>query len=156
MLFLQKLLLGIVIVVGRWSSEHSGQVNTSADSNHSTGLAPSSRNELDRREAHRLYGIALLDEHANRLENAVRALERAGQRQPEAPEVRKALIPLYLALDRADDALAACQKVLDLDAADYETWCLYARQLKAQGQAEEALHALERAFRCPELSKDAE
>src|SRR5262249_45032036 len=43
------------------------------------------------------------------------------------------------------------RKVLALDPGDYETWCVYARQLKTQGQLKEARQALSRGVRCAGL-----
>jgi tetratricopeptide (TPR) repeat protein len=81
-------------------------------------------------------------------------LEKAGKLEPTCAAPFKTLVPLYLAFDRTDDALAACRKAIQIDNSDYETWCMYSRELKAQGQSAEALTALRRAFGCPVLGKD--
>src|SRR5439155_2408017 len=81
-------------------------------------LRPQTRQELARREARKLYGLGLLRQHEDRLVEATRTFEEALQLDPEAISVHKALIPLYVALGRMDDVLAACQKALDLDPGD--------------------------------------
>src|SRR5262249_26852379 len=75
---------------------------------------------------------------------------------PQAASIYKALVPLYVALGRTDDALAACQKTFDLDPGDYETWTLYARQLRNLGRSKEARTAFVRALACPGLADDIE
>jgi len=113
---------------------------------------PPTRQEIERRASLKHYVLGLLCEREDRLLEAVRAFEKAGQLDPEAAPVFKALIPLYLAMDRAADALAATRKVLDLDPGDFETWFIYARQLRGQGKQKEARTALARGLDCPALS----
>jgi tetratricopeptide (TPR) repeat protein len=114
---------------------------------------PETREELNRREALALYGLAIFHERDNRLLAAVRAYEEVTRLDPEAAPAFKALVTLYLGLDRLDDALAACKKALDLDPGDYETWLLYARQLRVQDRSREAAAALGRALTCPKLKE---
>ncbi len=114
---------------------------------------PESRRDLDRREAVRLYSLALVCQHEDRLLEAVRHLERAARLDPDSAAVHKALVPLYLALERTADALAECRKVLKADPGDYETWFLYGRQLKADGRLKEARAAYARGVRCPGLKE---
>lgn len=121
-----------------------------------TPARPETREQLNRREAVTLYGLGALHEHNNRLLEAVRAYEGAARLDPEAAAPLKALVPLYLALDRLDDALAACRKALDLDPGAYETWHLYARQLRVHGRPKEAAAALDRALACPGLKERPE
>jgi tetratricopeptide (TPR) repeat protein len=129
------------------------------DAQENDGLRPfvplraQTREELAQREARKLYGLALIREHEDRLVEATRTLEEALQLDPEAPPLHKALIPLYVALSRVDDALSACQKTLDLDPGDYETWLLYARQLRNVGRVKEARTALVRGLACPGLAE---
>jgi tetratricopeptide (TPR) repeat protein len=111
------------------------------------------RAELDRREALKLYGLAALHEHNSRLVEAVRTLEAALRLDPEAPAIHKALIPLYLGLDRTDDALASCRRALDLDPDDFETGYLYARQLRALDRPTEALAVLRKTAATPGLKE---
>jgi tetratricopeptide (TPR) repeat protein len=112
---------------------------------------PPTRQELNRREALKRYAFGLLCEHDDRLLEAVRAFEKAARLDPEAAGVFKALIPLYLAMDRAADARVATRKVLDLDPGDYETWFIYGRQLRGDGKLKEARAALARGLACPAL-----
>jgi tetratricopeptide (TPR) repeat protein len=116
-------------------------------------LRPSTRGDLARREALELYAIGLLQQHDDRLLEATRTFEEALHLDPEAAPLYKALIPLYVALFRSDEALAACQKALDLDPGDYETWSSYARQLKHLARLKEARNALARALACSGLAE---
>ncbi len=119
-------------------------------------LRPQTREELARREARMLYGLGLLRQHEDRLVEATRTFEDALHLDPDALAIHKALIPLYVALGRSEDALSACQKTLDLDPGDYETWSLYARQLRNLARPKEARPALVRALACPGLADHVE
>ena len=112
---------------------------------------PPTRQEVDRRESLKAFALGLLCEREDRLLEATQAFEKAARLDPEAAPVFKALIPLYLALERPGDALDATRKVLDLDPDDFETWFIYARQLRAQGQLKESRAALARGLACPGL-----
>src|SRR5438105_727254 len=81
-------------------------------------VKPTSRAELDHLEALRLYAQAVIHERNNRLIEAARTYEEALRLDPEAAPVHKALVHLYLALDRADDALACCRRALEIDPGD--------------------------------------
>jgi tetratricopeptide (TPR) repeat protein len=119
-------------------------------------LKAQTRQELDRREACKLYGLALLHQRHDRILEAVRTLEQALQLDAEAAPIFKALVPLYLALSRADDALTACRKALDQDPGDHTTWYAYSRLLKEQSRPKEAATALARAVACPSLKEQPE
>jgi tetratricopeptide (TPR) repeat protein len=119
-------------------------------------LHPPTQQELDHREALRLYGQALLQERENRLIDAIDALEKAARLDPESAVVRRTLVPLYLAVDRTDDALKITKQALDLDPGDYQTWYLYARQLKVQNRTRDAIVALRRAAACPGVKEHPE
>jgi tetratricopeptide (TPR) repeat protein len=121
-----------------------------------TPVRPETREELNRCEALKQYGLGAFYERDNRLLAAVRAYEEAARLDPEAAPPYKALVPLYLGLDRLDDALAACKKVVDLDPGDYETWHLYARQLRIHDRPKEAAAAFDRALACPGLKERPE
>jgi tetratricopeptide (TPR) repeat protein len=116
-------------------------------------LQPPTREELARREALKLYAIGLVQQHEDRLIEATHTFEEALHLEPEATPLYKVLIPLYVALGRSDDALAACRKTLDLDPGDYETWASYARQLKNRARLKEARTALARALACHGLAE---
>src|SRR5579885_2319188 len=109
---------------------------------------PAARADLDHREAVKLYGVAVIREREQRLVEAVRTLEQAARLDPESARVWRALVPLYLALDRGEDALAACKKALDLEPGDFETWYRYARQLRLRDRPQDAVAALKRAAAC--------
>src|SRR5262249_35047892 len=66
------------------------------------------RQELDHREALKLYGLAAFHEKNHRLLEAVKTYEEAHRLDPDAAAPLRALVPLCLALDRPDDALACC------------------------------------------------
>jgi tetratricopeptide (TPR) repeat protein len=112
-------------------------------------LRPESRRDLDRREARKLYAQALLCQREDRLIEALTFYEKARQLDPKAPAIHQALVPLYLALGRVDDSLASCKRTLELDPGDHETWFVYGRQLKDQGQTQESIAALQRGVACP-------
>jgi tetratricopeptide (TPR) repeat protein len=113
---------------------------------------PPTRQEVDRRDSLKRYALGLLCEREDRLLEAITAFEKSTRLDPEAAAAFKALIPLYLAVDRGSDALAATRKVLDLDPGDYEVWFIYARQLRGQAQLPEAREALARGLACPGLA----
>lgn len=113
-------------------------------------LRPLTRADLDRREAKKMYAMGLLRQRQDRLLDALRYLEDARQLDPDIAPLHKALIPLYLALGRHEDALVACRKALEGEPSDYDTWYLYARQLREQGRPKEALEALGKGIACPE------
>jgi tetratricopeptide (TPR) repeat protein len=115
-----------------------------------------SQHELDQLEALKLYGIGVLCERNQRLQDAEEAFEGALKLDPNAPAPRKALIALYLVFERDADALAACRKTLELDPTDYETWYLYSRSLKIVGQMPEAETSLVRALACPTIKENGE
>jgi len=101
------------------------------------------RLELDHAEALKLYGRAVLLERDHRLIEAVRTYEQALRLDPQSAPLQRALVPLYLAVDRVDDALQACQRTRELDPEDYETGLLQARHLRSYNRRPEALAVLE-------------
>jgi tetratricopeptide (TPR) repeat protein len=117
----------------------------------SAPLKPLTEQQRKEREALKLYALGLECEHEDRLLEAQKAFEEAARLNPKAAPVFKALVPVYLALDRGADALAAARKVLDLDPSDHETWYLYARQLRAAGRTRDAIAALRKGVACEGL-----
>jgi tetratricopeptide (TPR) repeat protein len=95
----------------------------------------------------------LLAARNNRLLEATRYVEEACKLEPTAPPVGRLLVKLYLALGRSEEALALSKKTLELDPNDFETWYSYARQLREQGKAKEALEAMTKAVACPSLKE---
>jgi tetratricopeptide (TPR) repeat protein len=114
-------------------------------------IKPVTRQELDHLEAVKLYGRGMALEHQNRLLEATRTFEEARRLDPDSAAVHRALVPLYFALDRLDDALASCQRVLELDPNDFETGYRYARHLRVLGRHKEAMAVLTRIAQCPRL-----
>jgi tetratricopeptide (TPR) repeat protein len=112
---------------------------------------PATRQELDRLEALTLYGLGVMQEHANCLVEAAQTFEQAARLDPEGAASFRALVPIYLALDRSDDALGAARRVLELDPDDFETGYQHARQLRSMGRLKEALAVLRRTAACPGL-----
>jgi tetratricopeptide (TPR) repeat protein len=109
---------------------------------------PPTRQEMAQREACKLYGLGQMRLREDRLIEAIRLFEEALTLDPEASSLHKGLVPLYLALSRPNDALKACRRALELDPGDYNTWAVYARQLRNRGQLNEARAALVRAVAC--------
>src|SRR5262249_5050613 len=70
--------------------------------------------------------------------------------------LHRALVPLYLALERTDEALAACKKALELNPDDYRTGFLYARQLRGLNRNEEAREVLAALARSKALKARAD
>jgi tetratricopeptide (TPR) repeat protein len=119
-------------------------------------LKPATRQELDHLEAVKLYGRGVLLEHENRLIEALRTFEEARRLDPDSAAIHRTLITLYFALDRLDDALASCRRVLELDADDFETGYRYARQLRVLGKHKEAIAVLTQTAACPRLKERLE
>jgi tetratricopeptide (TPR) repeat protein len=108
-------------------------------------IKATSQKDLDHLEALTLYGQGLLHEKNHRLLEAVKAYEQAVRLDPDAVALHREIIPLYLALDRSDDALTEFRRVIELDPGDVEAEYLYARQLRAQNKTKESLAALKKA-----------
>jgi tetratricopeptide (TPR) repeat protein len=119
-------------------------------------VKPATRQELDRLEALKLYALGAIQEHQSRLIEATHTYEQARRLDPESPAILRTLISLYFALDRTDDALAACRRVLELDPDDYDTGFRYARQLRGRGDTKEALTVLTRAAASPRSKEQLE
>jgi tetratricopeptide (TPR) repeat protein len=119
-------------------------------------IKPVTRQELDHLEAVKLYGRGVALEHKNRLLEATRTFEEARRLDPDSAAIPRTLIPLYFALDRIDDALASCRRVLELDPGDYETGYRYARQLRVLGRHKEAMEVLMHTAGCPKLKEHLE
>lgn len=117
---------------------------------------PVTRQELDHLEAVKLYGRGVTLEHQNRLLEATRTFEEARRLDPNSAAIARTLVPLYLALDRLDDALSCCRRVLELDPDDYETSYRYARQLRVLGRHKEASDVLLHTAKCPGLKDHLE
>ncbi len=119
-------------------------------------VKPAARQELDHVEAVKLYGRGVALEHQNRLIEATRTFEQARRLDPDSAAIHRTLIPLYFALERVDDALASCRRVLELDPGDFETGYRYARQLRVLGRHKEAIDVLMKTAKCPGLKDHLE
>ena len=117
------------------------------------GPLPKLTSDSKREEAIKLYGSGLLYEKENRLLDALRSFEKAMELDPAALSPRKSLIPIYMSLDRIEDALVQCRYVLERDDSSLETFALYAKQLAALGKIEEVTEILEKLMKNP-ASKD--
>jgi tetratricopeptide (TPR) repeat protein len=119
-------------------------------------LRPATRQELDRLEALKLHGLAALHEQAGRLVEAVRAYEAARRLDPDAAANHRALVPLYLALDRSADALEACRRTLELDPDDHPIAYQWARHLRQLDRPKDAAAVLTRLVARPSVKEAPE
>src|SRR5437764_1785563 len=110
-----RLFLGSLGALVAWTAGGRAQESPGDKPGPLPSIKPFTRDDLDHRESLKLYTMGLLQEQDNRLLEAVRTFEQARHLDPEAIPLYKKLIPLYLALERTDDALTACRRALDLD-----------------------------------------
>ncbi len=104
------------------------------------------------REALAQYGLGVLQRRQDRLAAAARSLEQAVRLDPEAVPPRLALVPLYNALGRPNDAAAAAAAVLLLDPSQADTWRALAGLLHEMKRTPEAVSVLSRCVATPELA----
>jgi tetratricopeptide (TPR) repeat protein len=104
------------------------------------------------REALTLYGTALFHQRADRLVQAARALEEAVRLDPEAVPPRLALVPLYRATGRLDDAARAAAAVLVIDPSQAVTWRTLAQLLHDMRRTPEAVSVLSRGVATPQMT----
>ena len=116
-------------------------------------LRPETPAERDHRESLKNYALGLLCQREDRIIEALSAFELAAKLDPKSAAVYQALIPMYLALDRGDAALKATRTALELEPGDYETWYLYARQLRTQGEFKDAARSIRKALACANLKE---
>lgn len=102
-------------------------------------------------EGLRLYADGLLDVLKSNVLTAIDDFERAAALEPKVAATQRALIELYTAALRPDDALAACRAALAIDPDDGATWYVYAGQLREHGRLAEATKALENGVACSSL-----
>jgi tetratricopeptide (TPR) repeat protein len=117
---------------------------------------PPTRQEIEQRQSLHKYVYGLLCEQQDRFADALQAFEEAERLDPEAPAVIKAQVPILIALDRIDDALKACRKVLRLDPGDYLAWYIESKIHKNQARYVEAIASLEKGLGCPALQEHPE
>jgi tetratricopeptide (TPR) repeat protein len=113
---------------------------------------PLTKDELNRRKADQLlreararFGVAIMSQRQERLIEAVSTFEKAAKLDPESLEIRRALIPLYAIIGREEEARTLARHVLDRDPFDLETAYQYARLLRVDGRAAEAVPVLQKA-----------
>jgi tetratricopeptide (TPR) repeat protein len=104
------------------------------------------------REAVTLYGLAIFQQRQDRLVSAAQTLEEAVRLDPAAVPPRLALVPLYCALGRPDDAARAAAAVLVIDPSQADTWRALARLLHDMRRTPEAVAVLGRCVATPQLA----
>jgi tetratricopeptide (TPR) repeat protein len=109
--------------------------------------------DLSRREALTLFGLAMARQKEDRLVDAVQLLEKARQLDPDSAAIARALAPLYVALDRTQDSLSAARKAVEREPGDYESWLLLGRQYKRLNRTADAASAFDRALVSPRLEE---
>lgn len=119
---------------------------------------PLTKEELKREEAdlllrhaRSLYGLSVIRQRHDKLLEAISKLEKAATLDPDSLEIRRALVPLYTAVGREDQAMRLCREVLDHDPYDAEVAHQFAKLLKADGQPASAIPVLQKAV----AAKDA-
>jgi tetratricopeptide (TPR) repeat protein len=110
---------------------------------------PDTRQQLDHLEAMQVYVRAVSAEHDGRLLEAVTLFEEARRLDPDAASPRRALASLYIGLERIDDAIAECRRVLEIDPEDAVTAGLLASQLRQRNQLADAVAVLTKATEVP-------
>jgi tetratricopeptide (TPR) repeat protein len=109
------------------------------------------KKEADELEALHWFARGAICERDDRLVEAMQCYESAARLDPEAVTIQKALLMIYLAMERPEDAAALMKKVLDLDPHDHETSYLYARVLRNRGHLEEACAVLKSGMQSKSL-----
>jgi tetratricopeptide (TPR) repeat protein len=117
---------------------------------------PASKAERDRRESLYRFVYGRMCEREDRWLEAQKAYAEAAELDPQSAAVHRAQLPLLIALERPNDALAAANKVLDRDQDDYEVWTILSRLHKAMGHPRQAREALERGLKATGLDERPE
>ena len=118
-------------------------------------LVPRSAAVDSRNEALSWYmtGRLLDSHHRNEPRKALNAYRKAVQRDPEAIEIYRNLVPLEFQFDNLAAAVRYAAKAVQLDPDDYEILELLARQAMSVGQLPEAITHLEQAVKSPRIEK---
>ncbi|MEX0717174.1 MAG: tetratricopeptide repeat protein [Planctomycetaceae bacterium] len=116
-------------------------------------LRPRTADDEARVEATALYMQAQLLQQRRDFRGAYDTLEKAAELDPQSAAIRRALVPLAFALNRADDAVQHATKAVELDPTDHETLRRLGLQLATQGKLEQATELLEKAANSPKLAK---
>src|SRR5262249_14893203 len=104
-------------------------------------------------EALQVYARAVRAEREGRLLEAITLHENARRLDPDATAPRRSLATLYIALDRGEDAIAECRRVLELDTDDSLNAVLLGRVLRHRSQHAEAVAILSKAAETPGLKE---
>jgi tetratricopeptide (TPR) repeat protein len=140
-------LLTLLVLAGAASA----QIEVDALPSRHVPLHDFTSKELQQRQALYRFAEGLLAEHEDRLLEALQLFEQAAFLDTDAVPVLKALVMMYISLERYDDALALSKQVLKLDPHDYQISYLYARQLRGRNQLKEACEVLQRGLQSPGL-----
>jgi tetratricopeptide (TPR) repeat protein len=115
-----------------------------------------SQKEMNQREAMYKYVYGLLCDQADRDDDALKAFVEAAKLDPDAPAIYKVQVPLLVALNRMDDAVAACKKVVELDPADYYSWYMLAKMHKSVAKYTDAIADLESGLKSADVKDHPE
>ncbi len=117
---------------------------------------PPTRREIDQRDSLHKFVDGLLYEHEEKFAEALKAFQEAARLDPESPALVKAQVPILLSLNRFDDALAGCKKVVTLDPGDFGMWYVQAKIQKASVQYAQAIVSLQNALKAETLKDHPE
>lgn len=92
-----------------------------------------------------LYWLGLLLNKQNRLEESEEALSLVSERVPGLPEVEKALVESYIAMNRPENAIHHAQRRFDAAPHSTESLITLADAFEAAGRLDMAVQALEQA-----------
>jgi tetratricopeptide (TPR) repeat protein len=116
-------------------------------------LQPWTAQDQQKREALMCFARGVLCERGDRLLEAISHYEESLKLDPGAVPVLKALLVLYIAVDRQDEALALARQVLQTDPHDYQTCYLGARLLRGRDQPREAGDLLREGLKSPRVGE---
>jgi tetratricopeptide (TPR) repeat protein len=117
---------------------------------------PPTRREIEKRDSLYKFVDGLLYEREDKYAEALKAFEEAARLDPDSAAIIKAQVPILLAMNRFDDALAGCKKVVALDPGDYGMWYVQAKIQKASVQYPEAIASLQSALKAERLKDHPE
>ena len=107
---------------------------------------PPTQKEKDQRESLYQYSLGLTKLHEDHLVDALQAFQEAARLDPDAAPVFKAQVPILLAMNQQNEALAAITRVVALDPADADSWYIQARIFRTLGKSAEARAALHKGL----------
>ncbi len=147
-LYLACLAVGVFAVMTRWT------VAQRPEDRDDRARQPT-RQELDEREALKLFTKALLQKSEHRYLQAIHTLEEARQLDSKSAAIERALAGLHQLLDHQDEALRCYARTVELDPGDGETWYHYAQLLRLKNKLSEAVDALAHGAKAPSLTDRA-